>query len=125
MLTKIRYVGLVSVYATSPTCYRVTRDRPNEGTWEERMRFGFFDQLPCAPAPSLSDPADSLRLAKGRPCLSRSRPPRLGRVAAFFSQPALIALPITLLVAPGIAVVSGGDLRPWRAPRRCKPLAQP
>src|SRR6516162_271377 len=27
----------------------VTRDRPNEGTWEEGMRFGFFDQLPCAP----------------------------------------------------------------------------
>src|SRR6516164_6093867 len=33
----------------APTCYRVTRDRPNEGTWEEGMRFGFFDQLPCAP----------------------------------------------------------------------------
>ena len=49
MLTKIRYVGVVSVYATSPTCYRVTRDRPNEETWEEGMRFGFFDQLPCAP----------------------------------------------------------------------------
>src|SRR6476619_7524437 len=22
---------------------------PDEGTWEEGMRFGFFDQLPCAP----------------------------------------------------------------------------
>ena len=49
MLTKIRYVGVVSVHATSPKCYRVTRDRPNEGTWEEGMRFGFFDQLACAP----------------------------------------------------------------------------
>ena len=34
----------------------------------------------------------------------------LGGVAAFFSQPALIAFPITLLVACGIAVISGGDL---------------
>src|SRR5262244_1103937 len=49
MLTKIRYVGVVSVCATRPTCYRVTRDRPNKETWEEGMRFGFFDQLPCAP----------------------------------------------------------------------------
>jgi hypothetical protein len=39
----------LSVHATGPTCYRVTRDRPNEGSWEEGMRFGFFDQLPCAP----------------------------------------------------------------------------
>ena len=39
----------LGVHTTSPTCYRVTRDGPNEGTWEEVMRFGFFDQLPCAP----------------------------------------------------------------------------
>src|SRR3984893_1151963 len=32
--------------------YQVTRDRPNEGSWEEGMRFGFFDQLPCAPGNS-------------------------------------------------------------------------
>src|SRR5262249_13483265 len=48
MLTKIRYIGVVSVHARSLTCYRVTRDRPNKETWEEGMRFGFFDQLPCA-----------------------------------------------------------------------------
>jgi len=34
----------------------------------------------------------------------------LGGVAAFFSQPALIALPITLFVASGIAVISDDDL---------------
>jgi acyl-CoA dehydrogenase-like protein len=39
---------VVSVHAASPTCYRVTRDRPNERSRKEGMRFGFFDQLPCA-----------------------------------------------------------------------------
>src|SRR6202023_2013583 len=46
---KMRYLDVVVGPRGGADVYRVTRDRPNVGFWEEGMRFGFFDQLPCAP----------------------------------------------------------------------------
>src|SRR6267143_4163659 len=50
----MRYLDVVVGPRGAADVYRVTRDRPNVGFWrvgfwEEGMRFGFFDQLPCAP----------------------------------------------------------------------------
>src|SRR5467141_2556752 len=45
----MRYLDVVVGPRGGADVYRVARDRPNVGFWEEGMRFGFFDQLPCAP----------------------------------------------------------------------------